>query len=519
MSDTPPEFDLKFLPDWLKEGPAEKNYADYEVDTTEPRRFGGGRDRDDRGGGARRGGPRQGRGDGGPRDRGGRGDRPKGGPRRGGDRRDNRPQDRRPLDRPAPPPPAPSAPVRVEFLPEPNGAGNIAKQIKQSGRAYPLFGTGRLFLERPERHRVRVTTLDTNVPLFQIGDGPVSFDRNAVERGAFRAVRNEYYKEETTHGEPLKGNFSNVARTLGSGLLIGPTNHHSYQPALRRIYEERFSRRMSFQDFVHQEIEVVSDEQTINDWKEQARSTTTYTTTKEAEPIVFKTTSDAEQHFRKNYLPSLVKTGVTLECNGQASRALPDRSLSFAVREMWEKERAFPAGLVNFLRPYLLEAGLHFFKHRKRILYISAVKPIRHASGQALSQGVAAILEAIEASPKCTRRQLAVKILGEHHEAPEKAEQKAALARDLHYLVHTGNVIEFHDGTLDLPLAPGAPQPPRGESPGKPKAAPAAGALPMKVEETPAALEESVIGESAVEAVAVAEAISGGGEAQLSGSE
>jgi len=300
---------------------------------------------------------------------------------------------------------------------------------------------------------VRITTLDSNVPLHQIGDGPVSFDRAAVERNSFRTMREQYYKEEVTQGEPIKGNFANVARA--SGVLIGPTNHHSYQPTLRRIYEERFSRRMSFTEFVQYEIEVVTDEQVINDWKEQARSTTTYTTLQEAEPIVFKTAFEAEQHFRKVYLPQLVKSGTTLECTGQASRALPDRSVSNAVREAWEKERAFPAGLVNYLRPYLLEAGLHFFKHRKRVLYISPVKPIRNAVGQALSPSVALILGTIEATPKCSRRTLATKILGEHHEAPEVAEQKAALARDLHYLIHTGNVIEFHDGTLDLPLIPG----------------------------------------------------------------
>ncbi len=349
------------------------------------------------------------------------------------------------------------ADVRVEFLPEPQGALNISRQIKQSGKAYPLFGTGRLFLERPERHRVRITSLDSNVPLYQVGDGPVSFDRSAIDRNSFRDLRDQYYKEEVTQGEPIKGNFTNVARTR-SGALIGPTNHHSYQPTLRRIYEERYSRRMSFQEFTQTEVEVVSDEQTVNDWKEQARSSTTYTTTQEAEPLTFKSAFEAEQHFRKTYLPALVKSGLTLECTGQASRALPDRNVSNAVREAWEKERAFPAGLVNYLRPYLLEAGLHFFKHRKRILYISAVKPVRQNAGQAMSPGVSAILSAIEASPKCTRRTLATKILGEQHEAPEMVEQKAALARDLHYLAHTGSVIEFHDGTLDLPLIPGGNQ-------------------------------------------------------------
>ena len=44
MSDFSDEFDLKFLPAWLKETPAKNPYADYEGDTGDRLR----RDRDDR---------------------------------------------------------------------------------------------------------------------------------------------------------------------------------------------------------------------------------------------------------------------------------------------------------------------------------------------------------------------------------------------------------------------------------------------------------------------------------------
>ena len=44
MSDLPQDFDLKFLPDWLKEGAAKNDYADYAGDTGDRPR----RDRDDR---------------------------------------------------------------------------------------------------------------------------------------------------------------------------------------------------------------------------------------------------------------------------------------------------------------------------------------------------------------------------------------------------------------------------------------------------------------------------------------
>jgi hypothetical protein len=315
---------------------------------------------------------------------------------------------------------------------------------------------------------VRITSLDPAVPLFQCGDGPVSFDQATVERNAFRELKESYYVEEVVQGDPLKGNFTNVARCRSTGMLLGPTNYHGYQPALRKLYEERFSRRMSFPEFQREEIQVVNDEQTVADWKEQARSSTTYKTTQEPEPLSFKSATEVEQHFRKTYLPQLVKSGVALETSGHASRAIGDRTILQALRTAWDQERGFPQNLVNQLRPHFVETGLQFFKHRKRILYVSPIRPQRHAAGEVFSEGIGSILTAVAENPKITRPQLAVKLLGENHDAPEALPKKAALASDLHYLVHAGHVIEFHDGTLDLPLAPNAK--PEADEPGAVKA-------------------------------------------------
>jgi hypothetical protein len=130
--------------------------------------------------------------------------------------------------------------------------------------------------------------------------------------------------------------------------------------------------------------------------------------------------------------------------------------MSAALREAFDREMAFPAGMVNALRPALVEAGLHFFKHRKRIVYATAVRPQRYPEGQPARETVLALLKAIEANPKCTRHDLALKLLGAEFEAPERAAEKTALAADLHYLLLAGHVIEFPDGRLDLPLPPKA---------------------------------------------------------------
>jgi hypothetical protein len=78
---------------------------------------------------------------------------------------------------------------------------------------------------------------------------------------------------------------------------------------------------------------------------------------------------------------------------------------------------------------------------------------VRHGAAQSFSDGIAAILSAIEAHPRISRPELASLLLGEQTEIPDLETKKSALASDLHYLIHAGHVIEFHDGSLDLPLS------------------------------------------------------------------
>jgi len=73
-------------------------------------------------------------------------------------------------------------------------------------------------------------------------------DREFLERNAFRFAQRDFYQVNVVESDPIKGSFSNVARCRLSGTLLGPTNHHAYQPQLRSLYEQRFSRRMSFHD-------------------------------------------------------------------------------------------------------------------------------------------------------------------------------------------------------------------------------------------------------------------------------
>jgi hypothetical protein len=482
MSDLLSSLDLKFLPDWLKEAPASNRYAGYEGDSSERRqesrdRFGGGPRDGQRGGrssGGGGGGPR-GSGQGG-RNQGGGGNqgRRDGGSRSG--RSDDRSQGRAPGGRggegsrsqhhghdndagrrDSAASGVMPAQVRIQFLPEPVAAENIAKQIRQSGRAYPLFGTARMFLEKPERHVVRITSSDAAHPLHQLEDGPVGFDASSLERGAFRILWDRFYREEVVETEPPKGNYTSVARCRTNGQILGPTSYHGYQVALRKLYEERFSRRMSFLEFQRSEIEMVAGEQAVADWKAQASRQTVYHTKDETDPVQFKTLEDTEAHFRKVCLPQLRKSAVSLSCSGRSARELPERGLVDSARDAFERELAYPAGMVHGLRSFFDEQGLQVFKHKKRVLYVSAIRPKRASVG-GFAEGPAALLRLVEAFPRITKRDVAVKLLGitdaEQLESSELASRKSQLAADLYYLIHAGHIIEFADGRLDLPMSP-----------------------------------------------------------------
>src|SRR5215831_17269220 len=116
----------------------------------------------------------------------------------------------------------------IRFLPRQSVLENVVAQIKSGSVAYSLFVLARLFLEKPGRYEVRLTA-KTEAPLYQLSeDSGISVDRGFLERNAFRFAQRDFYQINVVETDPIKGNFSNVARCRLSGALLGPTNHHAY---------------------------------------------------------------------------------------------------------------------------------------------------------------------------------------------------------------------------------------------------------------------------------------------------
>jgi len=340
--------------------------------------------------------------------------------------------------------------ITVRFLPYSPAFDSVVAQIKSTSVAYSLFALARLFLEKPKRYHVRLTA-KAESPLYQIGEnGALSLDRDFLERNAFRFAREDFYKVDVTQSDPIKGNFSNVARCKLTGTLLGPTNHHNYQPQLRSLYEQRFSRRMSFAEYQRQ-IEIVNEPALIERWKEEARTVTTYTTLRDGTPSTFASAAEAERHFRSSYLPELVRSAEEVTIGGVLSRCLPDRGLHRAIEEAWTRETRSPSNTMQELAARFREAGLNVFRHRRGMLFVSTIRTRPFVHDQAgVSPSVNAVLEALAATPGINRKELAEKLIVDLS-AEDAESRKLTLASDLRWLISEGHVIEFNDGSLDLP--------------------------------------------------------------------
>ena len=404
------EFDLEklFLPAWAQEEPSSSKYAKYEGREERPDSR-----RERRGPGARRG----------ERPLGNRGEA--GGPR--GERRapggmartgQSRPQDDRerrgphrgpPYERREPPPPLPE--LNLALTPEEKGVESLARQIKVTGRAYPLFDIAQMILQKPERYTVTFSVRKNPEgqviqPLFMCAlDDTLWLSDDEATAHILRKHFATFYQAERTATEPPKGKYTFVAQCGMSGVVLGPPNYHDYQNQLRKLHAERFS-RMPFEVYKSR-VKIVRDEEVVKKWVEDQSWKTEYLCLNMPEPMRLATMEAVEKHFRENHKANIIKQVEFHTLTGTAARALRSPELTRSCRTVWEDQRRFPLQIATVLSQQFAGHGLQFFKVNKTITHVSVARP--HYLDMALtpvSDGVKAIVDYINANPKCTRRQL-----------------------------------------------------------------------------------------------------------------
>jgi hypothetical protein len=493
------EIELQLLPAWAKESPQTNRYAGFAGEREDrpgrDDRFGRGGPRGNRppfgrsGGGGDRGprpGPRR-DGPGAPR-----GDRPRdgrsGGDRRPGGRRFDQPRDDRPREEL---PPLPD--LRVEVLPEPAGVESLARQIKLTGRAYPLFEIANLVVRRPERYIVRIEVKKNAEgvpvqPLFLCSlDDSLWLSEDEAAAHVLNRHFATFYQTEKTPGDPPKGIYTFVAQCGMSGTVLGPPNYHDYQNKLRKLHAERFS-RMPFDAFKAR-VKIVKDEAVVKQWIEEQSFKTEYICLNVPEALKLPTREEVEKHFRATHLANVVRPVEQHSLPGNLVGTVRPPGLRALIRRVVDEQHKFPIKVATALSQSFAKAGLAFFKVNKTITHVSVARPTHlDLEAEPVSDGVRRIIEFITAHNRCTRRKLldalapapAVPALpvaapavapadgaaapapaadaapapAVTPAAPEPTAAQAAVISDLHWLIHQGNVIEFANGQLETAKKP-----------------------------------------------------------------
>jgi hypothetical protein len=405
-----------------------------------------------------------------------------GGDRKGGFRGDDRRDE--PRERPAPPMPLPE--FNVAFIPEERGVEQLARQIKVTGRAYPLFQIALLILDKAERYSVQLTKKkagDVAQPLFvcALDDSPWTSDEEAVAH----VLKNHFatfYQAERTATEPPKGVYTFVAQCGLSGAILGPPNYHDYQNQLRKLHTEKFS-RMPF-DMFKARVKIVKDETIVKKWVEEQSFKTQYVCLNVPEPLTLPTLEEVEKHFRATHKDAIIKPVETLTVAGLASRSLRSSGLQRLIRQEWEQQKFFPLPIATKLSQQFAHHGLNFFKVNKTVTHVSVARPqFLDLETTPVSENIKRIVEFINANAKCTRRKLIeslaptpkptiIEIKPDATPAPaaesgakpvepkalEATPEQTAIFVDLHWLIHQGAVLEFADGRMETAKKP-APKP------------------------------------------------------------
>jgi hypothetical protein len=513
------ELDLEklFLPAWAQEPPSAKHYATYEGGEDRsskrgdrgdrrgprpPRREGFGGPRPDRPPGERRG-PR----------RDAPGGRKFGGRERMGDRRDAPPRERRET-----PPPMPE--INLAFVPDDKGVESLARQVKMTGRAYPLFDIARLILQKPERHGITFSVKkkpDGQVvqPLFLCAlDDTLWVSEDQAIAHVLKKHFATFYQAEKTATEPPKGKYTFVAQCGMSGVVLGPPNYHDYQNQLRKLHSERFS-RMPFDDFKAR-VKIVRDEETVKKWIDDQSWKTEFVCLNVPEPARLNSMEAVEKHFRETHKENIIKQVESHTLSGTAARGLRSAELTWLVRQAWEDQKRFPLQLATVLSQRFASQGLQFFKVNKTITHVSVARPsFLDLETTPVSEGIKRIIEFINTHPKCTRRKMMEALTPAAAPAPatgapageeetavqapvEPTAEQTALISDLHWLIHQGHVIEFANGVMETAKKP-LPKPPKPEKkpaePATTQAAPAENVATPEVSSAPEIASDSGSGE------------------------
>ena len=478
------DLDLEFLPAWAQKPNDAKPFANYAgEERSRARGRGDWGDRSPRQRDDNRGRDFKGRGD---RDRKRDGDRDRGpgGSRDGGQRpKFQKPDGKRPFDKKGgfrrnDPPPRPPLELDVALQPEKNGVESLARQIKHTGRSYPLFDIARLILAKPERYLVVLKTRkkeDGSVaqPLFfcQVDETVWLSEDQALDHVLSRHF-DTFYKTDKTEIDPPKGTYTFVAQCGMSDQILGPPNYHGYQDKLRALHADRFS-RLPF-DVFKSRVKIIHDEEVVKQWLDDQSWKTEYIAINLPEEARLESREAVREHFREHHQSNLISSVSDVALKASVFNKKTPPRMQNLVRYAIDDQRRFPLKIVNMLSQEFSSHGLQFFKRKKSVTHVSVSRPHHLNLEQTpVSDSIRNIVTFVVDNQNCTRRMILDKFAPEPDklesaEAPAEGDapkpetplspERTAILSDLHWLVHQGHVVEYANGQMEIAPKPQPPQ-------------------------------------------------------------
>ena len=367
-------------------------------------------------------------------------------------------------------PQAPQLELKVDFVPDIAGVESIAREIKLTGRAYPLFQIAHLVLERPTRYTIRLSVqkksggeISQRLYICKL-DGSAWLSQEQVTHHALAEHFDDFYETNRVEVAGPKGNFTFVAQCGVTNEFLGAPNHHDYQNKLFAFHSERLP-KMPFEKFKSR-IRITKEEEAINAWLEQSKWKTEFVSLKTEERASFDRRDEVQVHFEANHQAEVAEEVESCTVSGEKAKSLREpRQLAEFLKDQWHKQKHFPMQLSTHLSRIFSSLGLQFFKKDKKVTHVSVARPsYLDIEAEPVSESVRRIMQFIDATNNCTRRQILDQLESveedeterreEASSSPDRSDKQNQIISDLHWLIHQGHVLEFSNGIIETAKKP-----------------------------------------------------------------
>ena len=346
--------------------------------------------------------------------------------------------------------------AEIRILPNQKNLGIIISKIQASHLAYPVKRFVNLFLENPQACLVRLEVPQESEVRFHSCKrcGFVALSEEEVVRHALEAHLGDIFETSEEACEPPSGVFPRVAKCTLSGEWIGAPNHHNYR---RRVEELAARAGMAERDYLRT-VEMHTDAESIEAWKQSVTTQTVYRLKAEPTPATegeapaeakreAYNRDQAEAVFRRDHLPAMLAVDRHVCLPLSLAQRSPSLPLVFLLRSTLREEHRHPRSLFYALRGAFRHHRFTLFRatDERGPEFVANVTPTPFKAENMVAELKAALAYVTE-HPLCTRGELLAALKAELPEV-----DPSVILRQVAFLLQKGHIIEYYNSVLALP--------------------------------------------------------------------